>query len=98
MILEKVRNIALLFDFYGSMLTQKQKEVVNLYVFNNLSFAEIAENTGTSRQAVKDLLDRSIEILTNYENQLGFVNKYQQTKQLLINTDYYNNFIKIWEE
>ena len=86
MIIEQINSIALLFDFYGIMLTNMQQDVIKLYVFNNLSLSEIAEQFGTTRQAVKDLLDRSIEILNNYEHKLEFIKKYKCTQELLINT------------
>ena len=51
-------NIALLFDFYGEMLTEKQKDVIDLYYNEDLSLAEIAEHEGISRQGVRDNIKR----------------------------------------
>ena len=47
-------EIALLFDFYGEMLTDKQRDVVELYYNDDLSLSEIAENEGITRQGVRD--------------------------------------------
>ena len=48
-------EIALLFDFYGEMLTEKQRDVVELYYDDDLSLSEIAENEGITRQGVRDI-------------------------------------------
>lgn len=98
MILEQISNISVLFDIYGKLLTEKQQKVIQQYVFNNFSLGEIAEMFGTTRQAVKDLLDRTIEILNNYEVKLHLVKKFNNTKILLQNSVMYNEFIKIWED
>ena len=52
-------EIALLFDFYGDMLTDKQRDVVELYYDNDLSLSEIAENEGITRQGVRDSIKRA---------------------------------------
>lgn len=55
----KNMEIALLFDFYGDMLTDKQRDVVELYYDNDLSLSEIAENEGITRQGVRDSIKRA---------------------------------------
>ena len=52
-------RMALLYDFYGDMLTDRQKEFYDLYYNEDLSLAEIAENYGISRQGVRDVIVRA---------------------------------------
>ena len=63
----------LLFDFYGELLTERQKEVYLQFVQEDLSLSEIAENTGLSRQGVHDLVRRTDRILASYEEKLHLV-------------------------
>ena len=64
--------------FYGGLLTKKQQRVFGLYYLENLSLAEIAEEVGTTRQAVHDLLQRTEKLLTGWEGKLGLVDRYLQ--------------------
>ncbi|NLO89590.1 MAG: YlxM family DNA-binding protein [Clostridia bacterium] len=73
--LEKTDRINVLFDIYGSLLTDKQKELIMMYYFEDLSLAEIAEELGISRQAVFFGLKRSEELLEKYEDSLGLLKK-----------------------
>ena len=52
--MDKNVKIGLLSDIYGELLTKKQQDVLDLYYNNNLSLAEVAEEVGITRQAVKD--------------------------------------------
>lgn len=56
-------EVSFLLDFYGEMLTAKQREAVELYYFEDLSLAEIADNQGISRQGVRDAIKRSGNIV-----------------------------------
>lgn len=56
-------RVNLLYDFYSSLLTAKQRECLELYYQYDLSLAEIAENIGISRQGVHDLLKRGVKSL-----------------------------------
>lgn len=69
-------QMGLLYDFYGGLLTQKQQKVFGLYYLENLSLAEIAEEEGTTRQAVHDLLQRTEKRLAGWESKLGLVDRY----------------------
>ena len=80
---KKFERVVMLSDFYGSMLTKKQTDALRLHYENDWSLAEIADVTGSSRQAVHDLIKRSVEALENYEKQLGFVDKYIGNRQIL---------------
>ena len=56
--MDKNVKIGLLCDIYGELLTKKQQNVLDLYYNENLSLAEIAEETGITRQAVKDSIEK----------------------------------------
>jgi predicted DNA-binding protein YlxM (UPF0122 family) len=62
-----------LFDRYGSLLTDHQREVLDLYLKSDWSLAEIAANQGTSRAAVHDIVRRSTHSLEEYERRLGLL-------------------------
>ncbi|SFG39977.1 hypothetical protein SAMN05660649_01565 [Desulfotomaculum arcticum] len=74
--MDKVTKITLMFDFYGQLLTDKQRDFIELYYGNDLSLGEIAEKYGVSRQAVHDTLKRTENMLQSYESKLQLVNKY----------------------
>lgn len=69
-------QITLLFDFYGDMLTDKQKEAVDLYYNEDLSLAEIASDTGITRQGVRDSIKRAESTLLELEDRLGLVKRF----------------------
>ena len=71
---DDVTRQSLLYDFYGELLTQRQKEVMELYNEENLSLAEIAEEFGISRQGVHDALHKAQKALEEYERKLGYSN------------------------
>src|SRR5690554_6084450 len=79
--MEQVARMGLFFDFYGGLLTPKQQRVFSLYYMENLSLGEIAEQEGTTRQAVHDLLQRTEKILERWEEQLLLVDKYLTEKK-----------------
>lgn len=62
-----------LFDRYGALLTDHQREVLDLYLRSDWSLAEIAANQGTSRAAVHDIVRRSTNSLEDYERRLGLL-------------------------
>ena len=64
-------DISLLLDFYGDMLTEKQREVAEYYYNEDLSLAEIAEHGGITRQGVRDSIKRAEFQLLEYEEKLG---------------------------
>ena len=63
----------MLFDFYGDLLTDKQREYYDLHYLNDLSLFEIAEMNGTSRQVVWDIIRRAEQALREYEEKTGLV-------------------------
>ena len=80
---EKLARMALLVDFYGQLLTEKQRQAMELYYGDDLSLGEIAESLEISRQAVHDLVKRSGKILEEYETNLGLVQKHLAVKASL---------------
>ena len=68
--LQKRLYINELFDFYGELLSARQKEIIIVYYEENLSLSEIAENESISRNAVYDALNKAEEALIGYENKL----------------------------
>lgn len=75
MILDNVTLLNLLYDSYGELLTKKQREIFELYYFNDLSLGEIAEHYAITRQGVHDIIRRTQDILNQYEEKLGMVRK-----------------------
>ena len=72
---------SLLYDFYGELLTEHQKEVYEDFVLNDLSLGEIAEERGISRQGVHDLIKRCDKILNDYEEKLHLIERFSKTKE-----------------
>lgn len=80
MMIEKKIRLGNLYAFYGNLLTDKQQDILNLYCIHDLSLGEISENLGISRQAVYDTIKRSRKILLDYEDKLGLLSKFTNTK------------------
>ena len=69
-------RMALLYDFYGDVLTDRQKEFYDLYYNEDLSLSEIAENYGISRQGVRDVIVRAEATLTELEDKTGIIRRF----------------------
>ena len=82
--MEKLAQRALLVDFYGPLLTEKQRNVWDLHYQQDLSLTEIAEVEKISRQAIHDLLKRTERILSEYEDKLGLVERFWTERQKLM--------------
>lgn len=74
-------EISLLFDFYSQMLSDTQRECVNLYYNDDLSLKETADILGISRQGVRDALSRAKKSLYEFEKQLGLCKRFNETRQ-----------------
>ena len=72
-----------LFDYYGSLLTEKQRQYFEDYYFENLSLSEIGENLGISRNAVNKQIHKTIEKLEYYEEKLELYQKSEKIKKWL---------------
>lgn len=79
--MEKIVEYALLYDFYGTLLTEHQQKIYEDYVYQNYSIGEIAEEAGISRQGVHDLIKRCNRILEGYEEKLQLLSKFSNTKE-----------------
>ena len=86
--LEKSIYINELYDLYGSLLTKKQQEIIELYYCDDLSLGEISEQLEVSRNAIFDCLKKGIKQLENYENNLKL---YQKNKEL---SEFFNKLKK----
>ena len=71
-------EISMLLDYYSSLLTEKQLNIMNLYFNEDLSLAEIADLNQTSRQATFDLIKRCSKQLSVYEEKLKLLDRYRQ--------------------
>lgn len=71
----------MLYDFYGELLTDHQKQIYEDVVLNDYSFSEVAEEKGISRQGVHDLIKRCNKILQEYESKLHLVEKFVTIKE-----------------
>jgi predicted DNA-binding protein YlxM (UPF0122 family) len=84
-------NVTILLDVYGQLLTEKQRNAIDMYYNEDLSLSEIADVIEISRQGVRE----SIKHLTNYEEKLGIVERFhnissklEKLNALLENTDF----------
>lgn len=69
-------RMALLFDFYGDLLTDRQKEFYDLYYNEDLSLSEIGENYGITRQGVRDVIVRGEAYLETVEEKTGLIKRF----------------------
>lgn len=76
-------EMCLLFDFFGEMLTDKQKNIFDYYYNEDLSLAEISEITGITRQGVRDAIIRSEAVLRNMEEKTGLVKRFRDYSGLI---------------
>jgi predicted DNA-binding protein YlxM (UPF0122 family) len=80
-LVEKNLQISLLLDFYGQMLTEKQREVVEYYYNEDLSLAEIAQHSGITRQGVRDSIKRAELQLLDCEDKLGLMARFHEIQE-----------------
>ena len=77
---ENTLELSLLLDFFGDLLTEKQREYFEMYHNEDLSLSEIAENCGISRQAVHENISRAEASLREFEAKTGVVKKFTETQ------------------
>ncbi|MDL2293915.1 YlxM family DNA-binding protein [Ruminococcaceae bacterium OttesenSCG-928-D13] len=77
-------ELSYLLDFYGDVLTEKQRDVMEQYYNNDLSLAEIAENFGITRQGVRDSIKRGEGILLDLEAKVGFAQRYRDIQAKMV--------------
>ncbi len=78
--MSKNLDITLLLDFYGDMLTDKQRSFISYYYNEDLSLSEIAANEGITRQGVRDAIKRAETQLIAMEERLGLVTRFENMK------------------
>ncbi|PIC65658.1 hypothetical protein CSV79_00860 [Sporosarcina sp. P13] len=83
MMLEKTTRVNFLFDFYQSLLTDKQRLYMQLYYLDDLSLGEIAEQYSVSRQAVYDNVKRTEAMLEDYEKKLKLFEKHENRLEVV---------------
>lgn len=79
--MDKILEQTLLFDFYGELLTEHQKDIYTQFMLEDLSLSEIAQDAGISRQGVHDLVKRCQKILEGYEEKLHLVERFLSIKE-----------------
>lgn len=95
--MSKNLEMSYLLDFYGEVLTEKQRDMMQQYFNMDLSLSEIADNFDITRQGVRDTIKRGEGILSQLESQIGFAAKYhdivdgvEQIRTLAQNIGFYN--------
>lgn len=83
MAIEKTNRMNALFEFYSTLLTEKQMNYIELYYADDFSLGEIAEEYGVSRQAVYDNIKRTDKILENYERKLHLYSNFIVREELI---------------
>lgn len=81
--MDRIVEKSLLFDFYGELLTEHQKDVYGEYIQNDLSVTEVADLRGISRQGAHDLIRRCEKILGDYEQRLHLLEHYLKVKKMV---------------
>lgn len=76
-------RMAMLFDFYGDLLTDRQKEFFDLYYNEDLSLAEIGENYGITRQGVRDVIVRGEAYMETVEEKTGLIKRFHTMRSQL---------------
>ena len=78
---EKNLNMGYLLDFYGELLSERKRSVMDMYYNEDLSLAEIASEIGISRQGARDIIKKSEEELMFYEEKLGLAQKLKSVEE-----------------
>ena len=79
--MDRIYEDSLLFDFYGELLTPRQRQIYEEVVLCDCSLSEVADEHGISRQGVHDMVKRCSGLLASYEEKLGLVRKFLRIKQ-----------------
>jgi len=91
--MDKNTKLIMLYDYYSSLLTDKQQEYFEDYYFNNLTLSEISENNDVSRNAVHKQIKEVEEKLNYYEEKLNLFDKNEKISEILKNCSD-ENFVK----
>lgn len=82
--MDRLVRLGRLLDYYGGLLTKRQRELLRQYAYEDCSLAEIAEREGISRQGVRDAIVHSEQQLSLYDDALGLIEKNEQLKDQLV--------------
>ena len=78
---EKNLQISYLLDFYGDILPERKRAVMESYYNGDLSLGEIADEMGVTRQAVRETVKKTEELLFFYEEKLGLLERFTETRE-----------------
>ena len=78
---EKDLNIAFLLDFYGDVLSERKRTVLDYYYNDDFSLAEVAQEIGISRQGVRELIKKAEDELRFYEEKLGLAMRFRRVQE-----------------
>jgi len=79
---EKNIAVSMLLDVYGELLSDRQRDVMDMYYNQDLSLSEVAENTGITRQGVRDCVKKSEDMLAGFEKKLHILEKNKRIKSI----------------
>ena len=85
--IDDITQASLLYDFYGQLLSKRQSQVMELYHEENLSLSEIASEFNISRQGVHDALKNAEKARSEYDRQLGLVEKFSKSSDAVRKID-----------
>ena len=85
--MDRIARESLLYDFYGALLTDKKRQVMEMYHEDDMSLAEIADDMGITRAAVYDSLKSAEQQLEHYEEKLGLLARYEADSELARKAD-----------
>ena len=84
-----------LYDFYGPLLTQHQRQVYEAVVLDDYSLSEVAEEEGITRQGVHDIIKRCDRILEGYEEKLGLAERFARIQQIVEGTELEDEILRL---
>ncbi len=93
--MQETIELSRLYDFYGDLLTDKNKDVFEEYILNDLSLTEIAEQKGITRQGIYDIVRRSSKKIREYEDSLHLVKKFKSIKEKINQIQDYIDELKL---
>lgn len=79
--MDKIIERNMLFDFYGELLTERQRNIYQDAVYGDLSLSELADDYGISRQGVHDLIKRCDKTLEEYEQKLHLIERFEKIRK-----------------
>ncbi|MBE5881269.1 MAG: DNA-binding protein [Lachnospiraceae bacterium] len=93
--MEKIVEQGILYDFYGELLTEHQRQIYEDAVFNDMSLSELAGDYGISRQGIHDLIRRCDKALLGYESKLHLVERFENIKKKIRQIDETEDIVQV---